>query len=380
MRTLTRRAAAAKRRSAERPTSKAPSKPAARPARPTERAATRPTVRVPAKTTAKAVPARKPERAPVAKAPKSRPDVAQKLIAAKEDRERRKDLSLVHQKKSEANGDLKHSNGQATKDRIVLLVRDAFWLQAYWDVSRLSVERAKAAMGARWHSTVPVLRLLEVDYGTTTSAVEKVRRDIEIHGGVQNWYIDVSDPPRSFRVEIGYKSGDGKFFSIARSNIVSVPSPGSCDEIDENWKDIAENYDRIFAMSGGYNEEGDTSELHDLFEERLRRPMGAPIVSRFGLGAARMLGRESDFVFDVDAEMIVYGQTKPDARVTLSGDPVKVRADGTFTVRLAMPDKRQVIPVVAASADGFEQRTVVLAIERNTKVMEPVTHENNDVG
>ena len=53
------------------------------------------------------------------------------------------------------------------------------------------------------------------------------------------------------------------------------------------------------------------------------------------------------------------------------GEPVKVRADGTFTMRLSMPDKRQVIPVVAASKDGTEERTIVVAVERNTKAMEP---------
>ncbi len=40
-----------------------------------------------------------------------------------------------------------------------------------------------------------------------------------------------------------------------------------------------------------------------------------------------------------------------------------------------MPERRQVLPVVASSRDGVEQRTIVLAIERNTKVMEPVIRE-----
>jgi len=63
--------------------------------------------------------------------------------------------------------------------------------------------------------------------------------------------------------------------------------------------------------------------------------------------------------------------------VTLGGEPVALRPDGTFTVRLSMPDKRQVLPVVASSSDGVEQHTVVLAIERNTKVMEPLIRELN---
>jgi hypothetical protein len=40
-------------------------------------------------------------------------------------------------------------------------------------------------------------------------------------------------------------------------------------------------------------------------------------------------------------------------------------------VRLSLPDRRQVIPIVASSYDGVEQRTTILAVERNTKVMEP---------
>ena len=106
--------------------------------------------------------------------------------------------------------------------------------------------------------------------------------------------------------------------------------------------------------------------------------MGSPVVTRYGVGAERMLNRHRDFSFEVDAEVIIYGTTKPDAHVTLAGEPVKLRPDGSFTVRLSMPDRRQVIPVVAHSVDGVEQRTIVLAVERNTKVMEPVIHENND--
>ena len=77
--------------------------------------------------------------------------------------------------------------------------------------------------------------------------------------------------------------------------------------------------------------------------------------------------------------MIVYGATEPNARVTLQGEPVKLRSDGTFTMRFSLPDSRQIIPAVAASADGVEERTIVLAVERNTKQLEPMIHDiNND--
>jgi hypothetical protein len=91
-----------------------------------------------------------------------------------------------------------------------------------------------------------------------------------------------------------------------------------------------------------------------------------------------MLHRDRNFHFEVDAEIIVFGSTKPDAHVNLSGEPVKIRPDGSFAVRLALPDRRQVLPVTASSRDGVEERTIVLAIERNTKVMEPLMHDPNE--
>jgi hypothetical protein len=57
---------------------------------------------------------------------------------------------------------------------------------------------------------------------------------------------------------------------------------------------------------------------------------------------------------------------------------VKIRPDGSFTVRMSLPNQRQVIPVVASAANGVEQRTIVLAVERNTKVMEPMTRETSE--
>ena len=159
---------------------------------------------------------------------------------------------------------------------------------------------------------------------------------------------------------------------------MTTPKPGSSDAIDENWTDVAENYEKIYALSGGYSDDNVGGDLQELFEERLRRPMGSPVVTQFGVGAERMLNRQRDFRFEVDAEMIIYGTTKPDAHVTLAGEPVKLRNDGTFTVRLSMPDRRQVLPVVAASSDGVEQRTIVLAVERNTKVMEPMVRESGE--
>jgi hypothetical protein len=300
------------------------------------------------------------------------------------ERERLKDLSSVSVDAKSGNGaprrkqNAARGNGSSRKDRIVLLVRDPYWLHACWEVNRQSVERVRAAMAEQWHGAKPILRLIEVDSGSTTSTAERVLREIEIHGGVNNWYLDVSDPPKSYRVDIGYRSGGGRFHSLARSNSVTTPQPGSGDTLDQNWSDVAKDYEKVYSLSGGYTNQLSSGDLKDLFEERLRRPMGSPLVTKYGVVAGGALDRKSVFSFDVDAELIIYGQTKPNAHVTLAGQPVKLRPDGSFTVRKSMPDRRQVLPVVAGSGDGLEQRTIILAIERNTKVMEPLIRDPNE--
>ncbi len=275
--------------------------------------------------------------------------------------------------------DLSNGTGESSDDgdRVVLMVRDAFWLQVNWQLERCSVQRAQSAMAEMWHTAVPTLRVYEVDVDNETMAAESVVDDIRIHGGVNNWYIAVDQPPQSFRVEIGYLGTDGRFFGLARSNTVTTPPPGASDTLDHNWSDIAQDYERVYAMSGGYAEDHSSDELQSLFEERLRRPMGSPTLTTFGIGAERPSLKNRDFTFELDAEIIIYGATKPNAHVTLAGEPVRVRRDGTFTVRMSMPNRRQVLPVVAHSADGVEQRTIVLAVERNTKTMEPVVVEVN---
>ena len=177
------------------------------------------------------------------------------------------------------------------KERIVVMVRDPYWLHAYWEVKRQSVERVQAAMSQDWHTARPYLRLLEVSDGGSTSGSERVIRDIEVHGGVSNWYVHVDNSPSSYRLELGYMGSAGRFYPLVRSNVVSTPEPGSSDAIDENWTDVAENFDKIYAMSGGYSPDNNSLELQELFEERLRRPMGSPMVTRYGSGMGRHVCR-----------------------------------------------------------------------------------------
>lgn len=263
------------------------------------------------------------------------------------------------------------------KDRIALFVRDAYWMHAAWDITRNAIERAKAAMAEQWHGAKPVLRLLKLDDSGTTSTSETVEKDIEIHGGLRNWYVEWNGESARFRVLVGYLGANGRFHAIAKSNIVRTPEAGASDAVDSHWSDSESESERIFSLSGGYDGEQETVELKEMLEERLHRKLGAPELAKLGAAADGPFRKRNDFHFDMEIELVVYGSTAPDGYLTLSGEPVALRPDGTFVVRLPFPDRRQVLPAVSCSRDGGQQRTIVVAVERNTKIMEPLEAEKH---
>jgi uncharacterized protein len=66
------------------------------------------------------------------------------------------------------------------------------------------------------------------------------------------------------------------------------------------------------------------------------------------------------FQLDVNAELIVYGATEAGATVSMGGRSIRLRSDGSFSCRFALPDGIYRLPVVAVSADGTEGRAAEL--------------------
>jgi len=309
------------------------------------------------------VPASRPRRNPasVAVAAPTDPEIVRRIAEARERLARAKNLA-TRPEAGRAN--------RPARDRMVLMVRGPYWMHAFWEITPRSISRAQAALGQEWHSARPVLRVLRIETASQASPAARVIREIEVHGGVKNWFIDVREPMRC-KVEIGYLTSSGRFHGLARSNAVTTPPASQSDTLDVHWGEILGDCDRIYAMSGGFSPENNSTELQELFEERLRRPMvTSPRSTGPDDGDSEPTFR-TDFQLDVDAEMVVYGVTQPDARVTLQGEPVRVQSDGTFRVRVDMPNKRQVLPIIATAPDGARRQMIVMAVERNTKSLEP---------
>jgi hypothetical protein len=74
-----------------------------------------------------------------------------------------------------------------------------------------------------------------------------------------------------------------------------------------------------------------------------------------------------EFFMHVNAEVIFYGGTHPEANVTIDGKPVALAPDGSFRFHFVFPDGNYEIPIVATSPDGLETRSATLRFERDTK-------------
>jgi len=73
------------------------------------------------------------------------------------------------------------------------------------------------------------------------------------------------------------------------------------------------------------------------------------------------------FWFNVNAELIIYGATEPSATVSIGGRQIRLRPDGSFSYRFALPDGHYDLPAVATSADGTDSREAGLKFARDTE-------------
>jgi hypothetical protein len=76
--------------------------------------------------------------------------------------------------------------------------------------------------------------------------------------------------------------------------------------------------------------------------------------------------RERGFFMHVNAEIIFYGGTHPDATVWVDGQEIKLAPDGTFRYHFTLPDGDHAVPIVAQSPDKVERRSATFSFVRGT--------------
>jgi len=226
-------------------------------------------------------------------------------------------------------------------NRIVLMVRDPFWIYAYWETKDQRQEK--------------ILRVYDTENWQSF--------DIELTGGARSWYIRVPAPNRTYCVDIGYYGSDGKFIALIRSNWVTTPLDRMSDIIDEQW--MIPDWEKMYALSGGFGIGRGSMEIQELIKKRFQEESASGWVTSMG-SPVKKIG-ERPFWLVANCELIVYGATEPTATVTVQGRKIPMREDGTFSLRFSLPDGKQVIPIEAIRDDGAQRRKITPIVERKTE-------------
>ncbi len=141
------------------------------------------------------------------------------------------------------------------KDRLVLLVKDPWWVYAYWEVTPQNERQVLEKMAAQKNGKGQrVLRLHQKTGGRNFF-------DIEVGFFSDSWFIDVGVSDQEWAAEIGIRSSDGHFFSFIRSNTVRTPRYGVCEEIDPDWTLPEPLWQKLLEASGLFEDSKSSFEL-----------------------------------------------------------------------------------------------------------------------
>jgi hypothetical protein len=223
-------------------------------------------------------------------------------------------------------------------DKIVLLPRDPWWAYTYWDITENRINEVISAAPIYERENLKwVIRVYDVTCVPNFDGTNAVSFfDIDINYEANSWYLNVNQPERDWCVEIGLKNPMGKFFAIARSNMIKTPYFGISSIIDEEWAaPDDESYGKLLGM-GAADIGRSSMERKRKMEEMIKKQISSPLASWGGSGF--MKEKEQDkFFLEVWTELILYGRTEADAHVTVEGKKIKLRPDGTFSFRYALP-------------------------------------------
>ena len=244
-------------------------------------------------------------------------------------------------------------------NKMALVVRDPWWLYTYWEVKESTWDKFKSELKDEFYKARRVLRVYDVSNIIFNGSNAHKFFDLEIREDAFNWYIDIGTPGKSWCVDFGLLLRDGRFITILRSNVVETPTDGPSWITDEEWMIPDEMFARLYGMGFGL---GKSSPAGGVWRKGI---ISSPGIASMASPVKKQAPRS--FWLEVNCELIVYGATEPDAKVTVQNKAIALRRDGTFTLRFALPDGKQVIPVKAVSKDNLEERVITPIVNRETK-------------
>ena len=283
----------------------------------------------------------------------------------------------------------------------MVAVRDPHCLYATWDFTDEQQEHHNSLSRSKRLS----LRAVE-------SSSNEIASEVETRPDSRHWFLNVPQAAANYVVQLGYYQQGGGWKTIRESGPVATPpdrvaerpdvrlsrhqkgtepvSAGSFPNIpiEEILARIGKVVPERDSTAAGHQETiktpvlpGDRdasrsasllqihAELYGLQDRPDWTALSSLELMRDYEAVSSPVGGvqpKRGFWFSVDAELIVYGATSPDAQVTMGGRPIQLRPDGTFSLRFALPDGDYTLPLAATSADRQEARYAELRFRRES--------------
>ena len=133
--------------------------------------------------------------------------------------------------------------------RLVLMVRDPYWVYAYWDISK---EKEKEIKLFRQRCKGPVTSVLRV-YDITHEEPQREKPinyfDIEVPFDIGQWYIYLGKPDHKFTADIGLIHENNNFYLVTWSNPVTMPRCEPSNMIDSQWSDVHSIFNEMYPLN-----------------------------------------------------------------------------------------------------------------------------------
>lgn len=215
-------------------------------------------------------------------------------------------------------------------DEILAEPLDNRWFRVSWGLSPATLERAVAGLGAEWHRAKPVLRLYRVTVDDAGPRAKSRAEDIDLPVDSQQWFVNLKTPGGTWQVELGYLSSSGRYFKLLHAQPITLPDSPAGRRREVTLSRV------------------DTTTMGD-------HSTAVPL--------------------DLEAELVLSGQTLSLASLSIGDEAISVEPDGSFRSRRPLHEGRTVIPIDAHAGDAGRQR-ILLAIERNTRYLDPESNSD----
>lgn len=289
-----------------------------------------------------------------------------------------------------SNGEPLEFPGEYDLDRCRIIARDPYWIHAYWDLSRDSLERLYEEVRVDPSEWRVMLRVHSMPVESAFAGAQPAGVfDVEVGETARSWYLHVGIPNRMYRVDVGIRMPDGSFHPLVQSNKVLTPPDRMSDEADPRWSTSVLEARRLYDFSGGSPVRniatGPSVPGGEVSDPPPRpRETGRP-EGELGATEPKWEGKESwgssparssktsgknEFRFHLNAELLLSGMVDAGTEVRIQGVPVLIQEDGTFRVKLQLPDGDYEVPVEAISPDHRKEVRIVPRISRRTEVEE----------